>query len=320
MMNSCAGELSSSTGRAVIGDGGRGVTGLRGAVTNERGDDGGGDITLSSSGLEGILTIVTDAAIGLGYSAGVSRRSFSLGPFPVAVGGAGRVADRTGGVVFSCSFGGTALSRSLVGPLNVSNRARVGLLEVEGGIAERGGEGVSEESVLLVLVLVSGVRPGWCRVGGMSIVEERRGERGGPGEVVGGSNSGIGLCLAATSVRSWNRPFWDPDRLVGVGARGRPPLASGRTWIESRKLTWCSKSAGDSRGAPSTSISRSPETMRSSPRGSLRMADMPPRRKYTVPGINGLKTDKRVHAMDEEPEVEGGGTGASGSISSISSS
>ena len=281
MTNSCAGDVSSSTGRAVIGDSGRGVPGLRGAVTNERGDDGGGDKTLSS-GLDGMLTIVTDAETGLGYSAGVSRRSFSLGPFPAAVGGAGKVVDRTGtgGVVFSCSFGGAgALSRTFVGPLNVSNRARVGLLEVEGGMAERGGEGVSEESVLLALVLVSGVRLEYCRVDALSIVAERRGESGGPGEVVGGSNSGIGLCLAATSVRSWNRPFWGPDRLVGVGARVRPPLASGKIWSESRKWTWCSKSAGDSRGAPSTSISRSPETMRSSPRGSLRMADIPPRRK-----------------------------------------
>ena len=234
MTNSCAGDVSSSTGRAVIGDSGSGVPGLRGAVTNERGEDGGGDMALSSSGLEGMLTIVTDAATGLGYSAGVSRRSFSLGPFPAA--GAGKVVDRTGGVVFSCSFGGAgALSRSFAGPLEMSNRVRVGLLEVEGGIAERGGEGVSEESVLLLLVPVSGVRLGGCRVDGPSIVAERRGESRGPGEVVGGSNSGIGLCLAAMSVRSWNRPFWDPDRLVGVGARVRPPLASGRIWIESRK-------------------------------------------------------------------------------------
>ncbi len=137
------------------------MLGLRGAVTNERGDDGGGDMVLLSSGLEGMLTIVTDAETELEYSAGVSRRSFSLGPFPAVAGGAGKVVDRTGGVVFSCSFGGAgALSRSFVGPLDMSNRVRVGLLEVEGGKAERGGEGVSEESVLLVLVLVSGVRLG----------------------------------------------------------------------------------------------------------------------------------------------------------------
>ena len=95
----------------------------------------------------------------------------------------------------------------------------VGLLEVGGGMAERGEEGVSDESVVLLLVPLSGVRPGWYKVGGMSMVAERRGGSGNPGEVVGGSNSGIGLCLAATLVRSWNRPFWDPDRLLGVEGR-----------------------------------------------------------------------------------------------------
>ena len=143
MTNSCVGDASSasSTGRAVIGDGGRGVLGLRGAVTNERGDEGGGDIALSS-GLEEVLTIITDVAR---FTAGVSRRSCSLGPLPPVVGGAAKVAARICGFVFRCNFGGAgALSRSFADALDVSNGARVGLMEAGGGMAERGGEGVSE--------------------------------------------------------------------------------------------------------------------------------------------------------------------------------
>jgi len=53
----------------------------------------------------------------------------------------------------------------------------VDLLGVGGGKAERGGEGVSDEPVVLLLVPLSRVRSGWYKVGGMSMVAERRGER-----------------------------------------------------------------------------------------------------------------------------------------------
>jgi len=126
MTNSCAGELPSSIGRAVIGDSGRGVPGLRGrgAVRNERGDDSRGDIVLPSSGLEGTLAIVTEAAKGLGYSTGVSRCSFSLWPLPTMGGRCrqGRGPHWWCGLQLELA----SLSHSFVGPLKVSNRAHGG--------------------------------------------------------------------------------------------------------------------------------------------------------------------------------------------------
>lgn len=83
----------------------------------------------------------------------------------------------------------------------------------------------------------------------------------------------------------------------------------------------CLSNSMDDCSCPSSiSTSRSPDVMTSSPSGSLRTADIPPRSQYFGPGMRVLSTNSRIHAVLDAPVVEVTVFGASGSRSSMSSS